>query len=306
MVKVERFFSEPIIFPHMDKRMGGNINGPSIIKMPRWVKNKLGAYYLYFADHKGSFIRMAFSESVTGPWSIYSKGVLELSQSLFLTEDPLDDSLYAHIASPDVHIDYEKKCFWMYFHGQIDDGEQVTRIAQSQDGITFYAREPILGPPYFRAFQYNNWIYALCWGGELWRSKDWSTPFDKGPKILPFDINKVNLPSFRHGEVFCRRNILNVFFSNIGDRPEAILHTQIDISGDWLDWTVNNVEKILEPELFWEGADLPMLKSVIGAASGKLRELRDPCVFEDFDTQVYLLFSAAGESAIGIVKLHDI
>ena len=116
MVKVERFFSEPIIFPHMDKRMGGNINGPSIIKMPRWVKNKLGAYYLYFADHKGSFIRMAFSESVTGPWSIYSKGVLELSQSLFLTEDPLDDSLYAHIASPDVILIMKKNasgCIFM-------------------------------------------------------------------------------------------------------------------------------------------------------------------------------------------------
>ena len=56
----------------------------------------------------------------------------------------------------------------------------------------------------------------------------------------------------------------------------------------------------------WEGSDLPVLISVVGAASGRLRELRDPCVFQDVDGQVYLLYSAAGESAIGIVKLNDI
>ena len=115
MVKVERFFAEPIIFPHMDKRMGSNINGPSIIHMPKWAKNNLGEYHLYFSDHKGSYIRLAFSETVTGPWSIYSPGALELKHSLFITEDPLDEALYAHIASPDVHIDHAKKCFGCIF-----------------------------------------------------------------------------------------------------------------------------------------------------------------------------------------------
>ena len=286
--------------------MGDNINGPSIIQMPKWAKKKLGAYHLYFSDHKGSYIRLAFSESITGPWYIYSLGALELSESLFITEDPLGEVLYAHIASPDVHIDHAKKCFWMYFHGQLDNGDQVTRVAESKDGITFYVKETVLGPPYFRAFEYDNWIYALCWGGELWRSKDFYFPFEKGPKILPFDSGKIKLPSFRHGETFLRDSVLHIFFSNIGDKPEAILHTKIDILNDWLDWKVGSIEKILEPELVWEGSDLPILASVVGAAPGRLRELRDPCVFEDLDGQVYLLFSAAGESAIGIVKLNDI
>ena len=30
-----------------------NINGPSLIKVPHWMENPLGKYYLYFAHHKG-------------------------------------------------------------------------------------------------------------------------------------------------------------------------------------------------------------------------------------------------------------
>jgi len=306
MVKVERFFAKPIIFPHMDKRMGDNINGPSIIQMPKWAKKELGAYHLYFSDHKGSYIRLASSDSITGPWEIYSLGALELGDSLFITEDPSDKSLYAHIASPDVHIDHEKKCFWMYFHGQLENGDQVTRVAVSKDGIFFSVKEAILGPPYFRAFEYNNWIYAICWGGEIWRSKDWCSPFEKGPLILPFDNKNINLPSCRHGEVFLRDSVLHIFFSNIGDKPEKILHTKIDIVSDWKDWKVSLINTIIEPKLAWEGGNLPLSKSVIGAAETRVRELRDPCVFEDFDEQVYLFYSGSGERGIGVVKLFDI
>ena len=42
----------------MDERMGGNIQGPSLIKVPDWVENPLGNYYLYFADHRGIYIRI--------------------------------------------------------------------------------------------------------------------------------------------------------------------------------------------------------------------------------------------------------
>ena len=40
---------------------GNNINGPSLIKVPDWVENPLGEYYLYFAHHSGKYIRMAYS-----------------------------------------------------------------------------------------------------------------------------------------------------------------------------------------------------------------------------------------------------
>src|SRR5262245_712640 len=38
---------------------GDNINGPSLIRVPDWVEAPLGRYYLYFAHHRGTYIRMA-------------------------------------------------------------------------------------------------------------------------------------------------------------------------------------------------------------------------------------------------------
>jgi len=48
-----------IISQELSRELGHNINGPSLIEVPDYVKNKLGRYYLYFADHKGQEIKMA-------------------------------------------------------------------------------------------------------------------------------------------------------------------------------------------------------------------------------------------------------
>ena len=58
-LRAERLVDEPIIQPDMDSRMGSNIAGPSLIRVPSWVQNPLGRYYLYFADHQGTYIRLA-------------------------------------------------------------------------------------------------------------------------------------------------------------------------------------------------------------------------------------------------------
>ncbi|NET62179.1 MAG: hypothetical protein F6K47_40550, partial [Symploca sp. SIO2E6] len=34
---------------------GSNINGPSLIRVPEWIENPLGRYYLYFAHHQGKY-----------------------------------------------------------------------------------------------------------------------------------------------------------------------------------------------------------------------------------------------------------
>ena len=51
---------------------GDNINGPSLIRVPNWIPRANRAhpsavYYLYFGDHAGDYIRMAWAEEVTGP-----------------------------------------------------------------------------------------------------------------------------------------------------------------------------------------------------------------------------------------------
>ena len=68
--------------------MGSNINGPSVIRVPDWVQQPLGRYYLYFSHHKGTYIRLAYANALTGPWKIHSPGVLDVSQSLFAAYGP--------------------------------------------------------------------------------------------------------------------------------------------------------------------------------------------------------------------------
>ena len=74
--------------------MGDNINGPSLIRVPDWVEQPLGRYYLYFAHRDGRYIRRACRDDLLGPWATYRDGVL-----------PLRDALFAgHVASTDVHV----------------------------------------------------------------------------------------------------------------------------------------------------------------------------------------------------------
>ena len=58
-VGVERVGNGPIITPASHPSIGTNIQGPSVIRAPAWLADPLGRYLCYFADHKGSFIRLA-------------------------------------------------------------------------------------------------------------------------------------------------------------------------------------------------------------------------------------------------------
>ena len=75
-VRVERFLDSPIITPSLHPSIGENIQGPSLIRVPDWVENRLGTYYLYFADHKGRYIRLAYADDLLGPWQIHPAGSL--------------------------------------------------------------------------------------------------------------------------------------------------------------------------------------------------------------------------------------
>mgnify|MGYP003344435905 CR=1 FL=1 len=177
---IRRFESNPIIRPEMDARMGRNINGPSLIRVPDWLPAPLGRYYLYFADHKGTYIRLAYSDHLGGPWKTHLAGSLDIADSHFPTRAEDCNITYVnsygvfgddvpHIASPDVHVDEEQRRIRMYFHGMLPDGNQVTRVALSDDGIRFQALPENLGNSYFRVFRHEGWHYALVMriGGGL-------------------------------------------------------------------------------------------------------------------------------------------
>ena len=300
-IRIERLLDGPIITPDMDGRMGSNIAGPSLIRVPDWIENPLGRYYLYFADHRGVYIRLAYADVVTGPWTMYEPGTLRIEQSHFPTTCPpcgVDSAnpagAYAHIASPDVHVDDARREIVMYFHGRERD-PQVTRAAVSSDGLHFEGRPEILGRPYFRAFRHDGYVYALAMPGVMYRSADGLTGFEEGPDLFN--------PNMRHSALLKRGDRLFVFWTERGDAPERVWLASIDLSGDWRDWQASERVEVLRPERPWEGADLPIEPSRGGAINVPVNQLRDPAIFEE-DGRVYFLYAVAGEHGIALAEVH--
>jgi len=290
-----------------------NINGPSVIRVPEWVTDPLGKYYLYFAHHKGTSIRLAYADQTMGPWFIYPMPVLTVEQSLFVTND-LDpnsrndwvngpDYLYAHIASPDVHVDQHAKQILMFFHGLLPDGDQQTRLALSKNGRSFSAAPPLLGPSYLRAFQWRGRWYATHLWGEMGIFETLSTT----PKIfphttLPYQITGAPHAKIRHGHICRVVEHMHFVFSRIGDAPECILHCPIELSDNPQDWRFGPVSTLLSPNEAWEGFGKVPVKSAEGSARGWIPELRDPCLFYD-EGRLWLLYSGGGERGIGVAEM---
>lgn len=282
-----RMENNPIISPNMEGlegELGKNINGPSVIKVPDWIENPLGKYYMYFAHHHGKYIRLAYANSPTGPWTIYKRGVLHIDKTV----------AKGHIASPDIIIDEDTKTIRMYFHGYNQDKSgQKTFVSTSKDGLSFIASETILGPSYFRVFKYKSDYYALV-KGAFYHSEDGLQPFERGANILP---------KVRHTAVNLNGDKLIVFYSQKGDAPERILNCEVKLSeGSWKNWKASDPKEILKPEMDYEGVDLPIKESVKGFSKNPVHELRDPAILIDND-DVYLYYSVSGEFGIAVAKL---
>ena len=319
-IEINRFIDEPIIPPFLEEEIGSNINGPSLIKAPAWIKSPLGKYYLYFADHKGDRIKLAFAENLEGPWKIYTGGTLQLKDSHFLTQRPeipddfdvnelgvrdvhrdhighipkkIDDLTYPHIASPDVHVDEINQRIVMYYHGLDEFGLQKTRVAVSNDGINFLARKKIVGWPYFRKFSYKDLDYAISMPGVIYKNSGDLEDFTIVNQIMDEDT--------RHSAVMVDEDKLLIFYTRKGDKPERILLTTIDLTLPSPLWKTSKPIEVLKPEKEWEGASLPLYKSVASAINIPANQLRDPAIFIE-DGKNYLLYSIRGENGIAIVE----
>ena len=106
----------------------------------------------------------------------------------------------------------------------------------------------------------------------------------------------------RHAALLKRGNILLVFWTQVGDAPERILLSHIDLSGDWRGWKESEPVEVLRPELPWEGADAPLVPSVRSTAYGHVNQLRDPAILED-EGRIYLFYAVAGESGIALAEV---
>lgn len=285
-----------IISPSMlPGKEGRSINGPSLVKVPNWAESPLGRYYLYFAHHKGEYIRLAFADSLEGPWSIHEPGALRLEDC------PL---VAGHVASPDVHVDEHNRRFIMYFHGPMAGADmQRTFAATSNDGVNFDPIGTAIGRPYVRMFRHQGWHYGLfgARGARLRRSRDGLSLFEAGPALFPQYEHQTLRPRHLAVKKLSERS-LAVFYTRKGDLPEHIRVGHIDISKEWSEWRVDRSMPLLMPKAAYEGADIPSTASTSGISKRRENALRDPAIFED-DGRTWLLYAVAGESGIAIAEL---
>ena len=144
---------------------GGNINGPSLIRVPDWLSPEERAhpearYYCYFASYRGQAIRMAWAADIAGPYELFNPlpgdqgtlpgcGVLDVSDTVTFRHS--GSLLASDCASPDVIVDHEQQRILCFVHiGRstaippevigtrwYDTGGQVSYVATSRTGLNF-------------------------------------------------------------------------------------------------------------------------------------------------------------------------
>ena len=301
-------------------------------------------YYLYFAHHAGNYIRLAWATEIEGPWHLYQigsdvsvgeRGVLDLGSNDKINLD-YDMTISNHVASPDVFVDDQNQRIIMYFHaGSVNVGGsgmgQKSLVATSSYGLDFQnGIEPvILGRFYFRVFEYNGNLYATSNSGYLFKARDpnhpWKPPpgFDlrddlwikrpDSPYINDLDDADFSLVAddplrVRHFTVRRIDDTLQMLYSRIGDCPERIMISTIDLSvGDYELWDASfPPNDVLRAEPDWEGGEIPPRNSQGSAAPENVNQLRDPYLFQDSDYTWYIFYCARGEDAIGVVRVSNI
>jgi len=280
---------------------GVNICGPCCIEVPDWVISGLGKYYLYFADHNGDCIKMAYADNLTGPWHMVPGGVLTLDGFL---------DAYDHMASPEIYIDHKEGCIRLYFHARAQSlgRQQWSFSAISHDGLSFKPEVDYpLAPFYLRVFAYQGSIFGITKGGNLWRSPDGIRPFEKGGNIFSPDFAKDlwhNFPgAARHFGLCLKDDYLEVFFSRIGDAPERIFYSVVTLNtNEWSEWRCGEISELIRPTEPFEGAHLALSNSASGPSSEGENALRDPDVLSTTDGD-YLFYSVAGEKGIALAKI---
>ena len=153
---------------------GDNINGASVIRVPDWIPaneriHPDARYYMYFSNHSGDDIRLAWASSILATWNLFNgeggnstdrawgsrgnnSGTRTPGNGVFDididdgTARPFEDSevgVFNHVASPDVHVDNDNRRIVMYFHGEQRNpvrpfvANQKTFVATSKYGLNF-------------------------------------------------------------------------------------------------------------------------------------------------------------------------
>jgi hypothetical protein len=312
----------PLITTATSPSLGDNVNGPSVIRVPAWVPDPLGRFYMYFAHHMGAFIRLAYADRLDGPWRIHEPGVLPVAATAFQRPQPDPpenlENFYTHVASPEAYVDAARRRLILWVHGWYTAGNrwpagepaarewarqhgygQFTQAAISSDGRNFEVQPALTRASYLRVFPHDGALYGVARLGQLLRSQEALAPFETGPN--PFREGPY-AGRVRHVALVRRGTTLFVFFTAIGDAPERVMLSTIALDADWREWRASEPVEVLRPETSYECAHLPLAPSAAGDVKGPVRQLRDPAVFVD-GTRTLLFYSICGEQGIAAAEL---
>jgi hypothetical protein len=321
-VRAVRFPDNPLITLATSPSIGDNANGPTVIRVPSWVERPLGRYYMYFAHHSGQFIRLAYADSLRGPWKVHEPGVLHVRDTAFYRPqpDPVNSppGAYTHVASPEILVDNDRRRILLWVHGMWTEGQrwpdgrqeaaawlkqrgygQFTQAAESSDGLTFRTHPAISRQSYLRVFRHGANVYAMARLGQILRASDPLGAFELGGS--PFRETAYN-NRVRHVALLPEGDQLHIFFSAIGDAPERILYTTMGLAGDWREWRIGQVSEVLTPEASYECPGLPNEPSEVGEIDHPARQLRDPALFRE-DGKTYLFYTFCGEQGVAGAEL---
>jgi hypothetical protein len=282
----------------LGKTAGQYTNGPTVIKVPDWVEDPFGRYYMYFADHHGLGIRLAFSDSLSGPWTVSPSPVLRLNETLAIRE---------HIASPDIYIDDDSQTIYMTVHGEPISAlydNQVSVLVESHNGNVF-AQDPSYAGSIWANFAYARILKIGDTFVRINPRKHLVSRSDSitGPFSAPVHYSLPISREHRHASVVVDGSTIVMYYTRLRDAPERIYRATIDASQPWGQWALANEQCVRRPERSWEGARFPVALSKTGPANF-VNQLRDPFIYDD-GTDRALFYSFAGESGIGMATFSE-
>lgn len=331
-IALRRFSDNPLVGPssfapnntHVRADRVRNINFPSVIRAPSWFSPRLGNYYMYFSDHHGLFVRLAYADRVEGPWKIYPHPTLTLAQVYAANNVTYNESSLSYKAectSPDVHVDHQARVVRMYFKHRIPTYHYaiLSGVAVSHDGLGFAPRSGAIGLSYVRAFTWagdrGNYTYMLDRHGNMMRSADGYGGWELGNGLVGKAFANQSMIKggdqytgrVRHVGVSVAGHMLNVFGSRVGDAPERILWASMDLRCTLADWStcapVGPAVDAFRGVTAYEGAQYPVVPSRQGDAID-VNQLRDPFPFAD-DGKCFIFYTIAGESGIAGGRIAD-
>lgn len=274
---------------------GENINGPTVMQL-RFGIHKRPFFVLFYANHKGKFIRVAVSKQPAGPF------IRIRVWGLHWVWNPLAER-WGHVASPESVL-VDGKRYLLSHSPSRRLPKQRTYAARLYLGL--FSPRPRLTqlPAYARIFSWQKKMYAVANGGALYRIEQpgWK------PRELEIDVREaIHSPALetslriRHPFILPIGENLVLFFTRRGDSPERILASLVVFNSDQ-SASVGKPIEVLRPELRFEGSGIPTKASAGGIAKDSENAVRDPFVFE-LEGKYILYYSVQAERGIACAEL---